>query len=75
MSDALFPSNPELETVPVKAEHLTEGMIVHMDNGCVFTVADTHQHYNTWGADEIAVFSTTDNAVWLSVGETVEVEA
>lgn len=65
----------DIETVPVNAEHLVEGMIVHTADGYVFTVETTEQHYNPFGPDDVQVWSTSNNTLWLTVGETVEVEA
>jgi hypothetical protein len=65
----------DVETVSVKAEHLVEGMIAHTADGCMFTVSDTEQHWNPFGPDDVQVWSTTNNTVWLTVGDEVPVEA
>jgi hypothetical protein len=84
--DVECPVHPEL--VPVKAEHLTEGMIVHIgatrELRSLFGAAiptrtrvvnriETHRFL--YGPDEVQIEFLTDPDAWVPVGETVEVEA
>ena len=72
MSDPLFAS--EIETVPVKAEHLTEGMIVLTDLG-PREVSHVEVHYNPFvKADDVEIRFTNCVRMWSSVGSTLEVE-
>lgn len=64
----------DVETVPVKAEHLTEGMIVHPDTR---EVSDVSIQYNIWGPDDVRVeFFTAGvfTTAYYHVGQLVEVE-
>ncbi len=66
----------EIETVPVKVEHLTEGMKVKLRSGLGFgTVWDTRWHYNPFGSDGWTIVFTDAPDMWLQDYETVEVEA